>query len=60
VVGHLVRATTVPVVAVVGTLAGTGSPPGITDVEQAAPEGPGPDPAAEVSAAAARLAARTA
>jgi glycerate 2-kinase len=60
VVGHLVRAATVPVVAVVGGLTEAGSPPGVRDVEQAAPHGPGPDPAAEVGAAAARLATRTA
>jgi glycerate 2-kinase len=45
-----------PVVAVVGRVGS--SPPSLDDVEAAAPEGPGPDPAGEVAAAAARLAAR--
>lgn len=46
----------VPVLAVVGQL-GPDAPP-LPDVEAAAPDGPGDDPAAEVAAAAARLAAR--
>jgi glycerate 2-kinase len=50
---HPVR---VPVLAVVGQLGA--DPPPLGDVEAAAPGGPGDDPAAEVEAAAARLAAR--
>lgn len=41
-------------------VAGSGSPPEAVAAELSAPEGPGPDPAAEVAAAAARLAGRLA
>jgi glycerate 2-kinase len=59
VVAHVVEvaaAAGAQVVAVVGQL-GTDPPP-LPDVEAAAPDGPGEDPAAEVGAAAERLAAR--
>ena len=49
-------AANVPVVAVVG--AGDEDAPGLAAVERAAPAGPGPDPAGEVTRAAARLAGR--
>lgn len=59
VVGALLdRADRTPVVAVVG--AAVGADGRIADLEAAAPEGPGPDPAAEVAAAAERLAERIA
>lgn len=50
------RADRTPVVAVVGAVVGADGR--IADLEAAAPTGPGPDPAAEVAAAAERLAAR--
>lgn len=57
VVGSLLdRAGRTPVMAVVGGV--TERPGGLTDVEASAPDGPGPDPTAEVAAAAARLASR--
>lgn len=49
-------AADVPTAAVVGRAAG--DPVGLAAVEEAAPDGPGDDPAAEVAAAAARLAGR--
>lgn len=60
VVGHIreqASARTTPVAVVAGQVAAeaTGE---LVDVEAAAPQGPGPDPAREVLAAAARLAAR--
>jgi glycerate 2-kinase len=55
-VAEVAAAAGTRVVAVVGQL-GTDPPP-LPDVEAAAPDGPGEDPAAEVGAAAARLAAR--
>ncbi|WP_052667812.1 glycerate kinase [Nitriliruptor alkaliphilus] len=51
------RATKVPVAAVVGAVA-DGTAPGDLDVEQASPAGPGLEPAADVAAAAERLAHR--
>jgi glycerate 2-kinase len=59
VVGEVVEAAGavgVPVVAVVGQARVTG--PGLAEVEVSAPHGPGPDPAAEVAAAARRVASR--
>lgn len=59
VVGEVVGAATeagVPVVAVVGQARVTGL--GLAEIEVAAPQGPGPDPAAEVAAAARRVASR--
>ena len=50
------RAVGLPLVGVVGQL-GTGGPD-LEDLEEAAPDGPGTDPAGEVSAAAQRLARR--
>ena len=46
----------VPTAAVVGSAAVPGD--GLADLEEAAPDGPGADPAGEVAAAAARLAGR--
>jgi glycerate 2-kinase len=60
VVGHVVRLAgeaRVRAAAVVGSVVGTG-PPGLDDVEAAAPGGAGPDPAAEVAEAARRLGRR--
>jgi glycerate 2-kinase len=53
----LARAGGVPVACVVGRV--DARPEGLTDVEAAAPRGPGEDPAADVAVAAARLAGRT-
>ncbi len=50
------RSVDLPLLGVVGQRGEGG--PGLDDLEEAAPEGPGADPAAEVSAAARRLAAR--
>jgi glycerate 2-kinase len=62
VVGHVVAsaaAAGVRTAAVVGVVdARGGAPPPLDLVEEAAPTGPGPDPAAEVAAAAQRLAGR--
>ena len=55
-VTDLASAHGVPTAAVVGRAAVTGNR--LVDLEEAAPGGPGPDPAAEVTAAAARLAGR--
>jgi glycerate 2-kinase len=55
-VASLASAAGVPTVAVVGQI-GAGAPV-LADVEAAAPDGPGDDPAAEVAAAATRLARR--
>lgn len=55
-VAELGREHGVPVAAVVGQ--GRSGPPGLGTVEEAAPEGPGDDPAAEAAEAAERLAGR--
>jgi glycerate 2-kinase len=58
VVGYLRQHAGVPTAAVVGSVTGATAATGLVDVEASAPEGPGEDPAGEVAAAAARLAAR--